>query len=321
MKKKFIFSIVLVFLLTVMVSSTAFAAAAPAQETGQRIYGQVVVLGAEDFTILTPEGEQYTYLTDARTIYRGPQHEAPGIDDLLLGTKLAVFARSVSEGTPVARLVILLPADFDPNEWADVRASGQVTDVNIETDLLTLQTSDGLDVTFQINGETRIFGHASQLAEIQIGWHVAVGGVEGEGDAPLAKHVLIVDSSRSRARAGIIVEVSSVEDTFTLLTRNEEEITFIVDENTLFRSRHGDIESLDGLEVEMFAIVLGNPKDDGVWIATQLAVGDAEDLPDYDTKVGGQITAIGEHDFILETRSGDVYVFQVDSETRFRGWF
>ena len=80
----------------------------------------------------------------------------------------------------------------------------------------------------------------------------------------------------SRA-AGKISAVGS--SSLTIENRAGESKTFVVDGNTIIRSRSGSISSFDDLEVGMMAVVRGSTLDDGRQLARWLGVGQPPTAP------------------------------------------
>jgi len=68
----------------------------------------------------------------------------------------------------------------------------------------------------------------------------------------------------------------------------------------------------------MVAMVYGSPQNDGVFLATRVIAGNAEDLPNYDVNALGQITMVGVDSIHLQNRNGEEMTFLVDGETVFR---
>ena len=88
--------------------------------------------------------------------------------------------------------------------------------------------------------------------------------------------------------------------------------------NTAFNSRNGDIEGLNDLTQDMVVMVYGSSQDDGVFLATRIVAADAEDLPNFDVKAWGQVTAVEVNSISLQPRNGEEMTFLVDEESIFR---
>jgi len=301
-----------------LISGVVLAAEDTPQVRGQRIYGEIVAIADEGFTVQNQNGEQFTYLVDENTSFRSSEIEEPGIADLQVGAKVAVFAPGKVDENPTARLVILLPGEFDPSQWAEVRTRGKTMQVDLDANSFVVQTNSGEEQTLIVDETTRFFGQLSGLSDLQIGWEVAVGGVETDDGGLLARLVIAADVQNTKVHAGTITEVIPAAGTFTLQTRQGEEWTIAVDENTNYNSRAGEIEALDDLAPDMAAMVFGSPQEGGVFLATRVIAGDAEDLPNYDVKNLGQVTNVGDDSLTLEPRNAEEMTFLVDEETTFR---
>jgi hypothetical protein len=308
-------------LVALMLAAALSGVASAAEGIGQRQvnYGEVVGLGDDNFTVQTRRSGELTYLVMESTRFRAPQIDEPGFGDLQVGGKVLVFSWAASQEALTARLVVLLPEDFDPAAWAATRARGQVTAVDVPAGSFSLETPAGEVKTFFVNDQTRFLGQPSSLEDLQVGWRAAVGGEEMEDGSLLAKIVLAGDAERPRLRAGTVTGVTPAAGTFTLLTRNGDELVFAVDDSTQFHSRTGEIEGLADLVPDMVALVSGIPGGEGVWAAKHVAAGEAEDLPDYDQKIRGRVTRVGGSAFSVSTPNQDEWTFQVSEETRFWG--
>lgn len=126
---------------------------------------------------------------------------------------------------------------------------------------------------------------------------------------------------RMRA-AGEITGVVPGQGTFTILTRNGDEIEFQTNENTKFRSQNSSVEGIHDLKKGMKAFVAAAKQDDGTLIALMVAAGNMEDRPnrpELDVKVGGEVTAVGASSLTIQTRKGESISFSVNDSTHFKG--
>ncbi|MBL7163125.1 MAG: hypothetical protein ISS57_11000 [Anaerolineales bacterium] len=318
MTKKLSIPLLIAFLCAMLISGVVLAAEDTPQVRGQRIYGEIVAIADDSFTMQNQNGEQFTYLVDENTSFRSSEIEEPGITDLQVGAKVAVFAPGRVDENPAARLVILLPDEFDPSQWAGVRSRGKITQVDLDASSFVVQTNSGEEQIFLIDETTRFFGQLSGLSDLQTGFEVAVGGVETDDGELLARLVIATEVQNTNVHAGTITEVTPAAGTFTLQTRQGEELIIAVDENTNYNSRAGKIDGLDDLAPDMAAMVYGSPQDDGIFLAARVIAGNEEDLPNYDVKAFGQITSIGANSLTLQPRNAEEMTFLVDGETTFR---
>ena len=125
-----------------------------------------------------------------------------------------------------------------------------------------------------------------------------------------------------RRAAGEITGVVPGQGTFTILTREGDEIEFQTNENTKFRSPNGSVEDIHDLKKGMKAFVAAATQDDGTLIALMVAAGNMKDRPDrpqLDVKVGGEVTAVGASSLTIQTREGESISFSVNDNTHFKG--
>ena len=82
----------------------------------------------------------------------------------------------------------------------------------------------------------------------------AVAGVK-QSDGSLLAHVVLVRHPLLKL-AGEVMSVDLESSSFLLDTRGGEELSTIVDENTRFRSREGEIKGLEDLQPGMVVVVI-----------------------------------------------------------------
>lgn len=316
---KSIFPISLALICLLLFSGVALAGDEDPQNVAQAVYGEIIVLGVDSLTVENPSGEQIVFLVDDNTRYRSRNMDQPNFEDLHEDTKVAIYSRPSNENKSLARMIILLPEDFKPGQWASIRTRGEITNVDTTAMSFSVQSQDGEELSFSVDDETRFFGQVAGIGDLQIGWQVAVGGTENDDGRYLAKLVGSVDLKNTRTRTGMINEVNLSADSFTLITRQDDEFTVTVDENTRYRSRDGQIQDLENLEQGMVAIAVGVSQEDGSFLAARVAAGNEDDLPNFDVKIGGTISAIGEDSITVQNRAGEETTFTVDAETRFQG--
>lgn len=203
----------------------------------------------------------------------------------------------------------------------------------------TIQTAGGEEKTFQVDENTKYRSKLTEeasFADLSVGQWVAVIAPKDEEDA-IARAVITLPEDFDPAKlvrrirqagrhiikenrsVGEITAIDSAASTITLATKDGEELTFTVDENTKFRGRDGEVQSLADLEVGMMAVIIARPSEDGsVKVAAAVLAEHKEDLPIFDKKVAGTVVSVGEDSFTIETRSGEQLTFTVTAETKFK---
>ncbi len=278
MKNKIALTILIAVLLALIFATSGFAApadpdAANAHRRGQRGVGQVVEATATSLTISAPSGEEKTFTLAENTRYRTPSGEEAGPEDLTPERWVIVVvgrrAQGSESGTPTARAVVILPEDFEPDGRFAKRAFGEIAALDPAAGTLSLTTFNGETLTFGTDEDTRYLGQIDGLADLEIGDKIAVASRETEDGVLIA--TVIAHGQRPRRAAGEVTAVGT--DSFTLVTRNGEERTIFVDENTRFRGRDGEIEGLDDLEPGMHAFAHGQIQEDGSLLARLVIAG------------------------------------------------
>jgi hypothetical protein len=317
MFKKTIILLSLAVICVMLFSSVAIAAEPASQLDARLIYGEIAAVDAGTLTLQNGNGENVTFLLDDDTRYRAANLEAPGFDDLQIGVKVAVFGSAMGDGERIARLVVLLPDNFDPSQWAAVRTRGEITEIGVDN--FTVQSQADEPTTFYVDDTTRFFGQISDSSDLQTGWMVAVGGVESEAGVLLARLVIAADLENTKTYVGTISEVMPAAGTFIFVTRGDQQLNIVVDENTKFASRDGKIQSLADLTPDMLAIVVGIAQGDDMILATRIAAAHAEDLPNFDVRAGGTVLMVGDNTLTIQFTTGEEKTFLIDNETKFRG--
>ncbi len=120
--------------------------------------------------------------------------------------------------------------------------------------------------------------------------------------------------------AGEITGVVPGQGTFSLNTRQGRELEFQTNDQTKFRSPDGAIEDIHDLKKGMKAMVAASEQPDGTLIASMVAAGNPEDLPEH-LRVAGEIQALdpGNQSLAVKTREGGTQVFKAGDRTRYRG--
>ena len=277
--------------------------------------GQVTEISAAQFSLQTPKGETLTFLLDEKTIFQNQAGEEQSREALQMGAWVLVRAAPGKDEARTARLVVLLAEDFDPAKQAGKR--GLITSVDTAAQQFGLQTRAGEQVTFRVDEATRFLGQAGSLADLREGMRAGVIA-QKQADENLLAEAVIARIPLEKY-AGQFTAVDASAGTFTLKTRRgAEELTFIVDENTRFRSKAEQVLSLADLQPEMVGAVAAQKQEDGTLLAVMVAANGKEQLPKVDKRFLGRIVEIGENTITVETRQGEQIVIQVTEETRFR---
>ena len=154
--------------------------------------------------------------------------------------------------------------------------AGIVTNVDAAANEFSIENRAGEIVTFMVNPATKFLsrnGDLESFDDLTVGMAVGVKAVGNDQGVLVAKAVFYIDPAMLAAkRAG--GEVIAVGDrSFTIKTRNGEELTFQVDENTRFKSRDGSLDGLEDLEVGMKVGVIYIETEDGTLLAKGVGTG------------------------------------------------
>lgn len=133
---------------------------------GGHIRGEITAISADEFTLETEEGEEHTFMVEDETRYFG---DLEAYEDLEVGLSVAVAAMRNGEDTPLAKAV-------GAGEIVDAtRAGGEITAIG--SDSITIETRDGEELTFEVNGDTQFVSRddsVSSLDDLEVGNHAMV---------------------------------------------------------------------------------------------------------------------------------------------------
>ena len=289
----------------------------PSRDPNHRmVVGEILEIGSSEFSVKGLNGELYTILVSEETVFR-TRNEDGGSEasfaDLEIGMYVSVNNHEDSNGDFSARLVVLLPEDFDPSKLKGKRAVGEVDMVTSGGGFFKMTTRDGEKLTIVVDENTRFAGYVDGLDDMEKGDKVGVLALEQEDGSLLAKAVLSrkVEPKLDK-QAGSLTGIN--EQTITLTDRNEESHTFTVTDETRFASRDGSVESFDDLEIDMILIVLFTNEDPTTAKAVTLV---DEAILNLERAVG-EIQSVGTNQITLLS-NGETLVFSVDENTRIQG--
>lgn len=306
MFKKLMFPMTLALLLSPLVGSVAFAQAnqPPASKLngGWRVLGQVSTVQSSQIAVKTRAGAERSIAVDEKTGYRGVHGELLTLQDIKAGNWIAVIMRLGAGNQPVARLVVVLPSDFDPSQRFGVRARGKVTSVDGQAQKFTLHSLQGVDLTFSVNAATQYWGQVKSLADLQKGMVAGVGAVQQSDGSNLA--LVVLARIPFVRHTGTVLSVDAAANQFTLHTLKGEDVIIAVDANTRFRSRDHSIQGIQDLQPQMVAYVTARQAGDGSLLAVMVAAGDKDDLPRFDLRIAGKVTQVGQDSFSLQAADG-----------------
>lgn len=324
MKAKLSLSIIVVIVVSLLVYGAGLAAedvSNPEISTGVRgllKYGEITEIGSETFSIKIRDGGIYTYLVDGDTRFRIRDNDEPRLSDLE-PSSFVIVAAKVDGDELVARIVAIVPEDINPAKWFGVRARGEVVDVDSEAGKVTVLKPTGEKIVFDIDPKTRFLGAASSLGELEIGWYVGVAAGEKTDGSFTVLILTSTENLRHVRKTGIVSEIDLDSESVSISAHNGDEVNFNVNSDTNYYSRGNQVEGLSDLEVDMVVVIVARFQTDGSYLATQIAAANAEDLPNYEVKAGGQIIELGTNYFIILSQSGTEVTFNVDLDTSFRG--
>jgi hypothetical protein len=275
--------------------------------------GQITTLGSDSITFETPKGETHTINVDGETVFKERSAgEATEIsfDDLAVGDWIGVHARE-----DLAKLVVLLPEDFDPESLKGRKSAGEIQMVSQGADFFKLETLDGETLTIQVDEYTHYTGGIDSFDDLEKELKVGVLVLEQSDGSLLAKAVATRRADRPRLdRTGGKIDTVD-EGLITITNREGESREFSLSEKTRILSRDKGINGLEDLDTGMPVVVLSNPETDPEAAVAVMIMDEA--ILSLE-RAGGRITAIDTDTLTIE-RDGVSTTFNLTAETRIRG--
>jgi|SaaInlLV_10m_DNA_2_1039722.scaffolds.fasta_scaffold05213_2 hypothetical protein len=237
------------------------------------LIGQVVEIGDREFTIETRKGE-VTLMVTEETVFKNREGDALSFSDLELRQYVTGRFGKDDEGNLIARVVIILPDDFDPQQVDIVRLQGKVEKINFGQGTFDLLTQSGDLLTIHVNERTKFMGSVENLKDLEKGMRVTVAAIRGEEGNILAK-VVVAGRQAGRPKIGkAIGEVTLINDTeMSIVNRDGKPITFIINEQTKFVSEDGSLTQASDIENGQKLLVVFVHTDDGSNIAKAIGGG------------------------------------------------
>jgi hypothetical protein len=233
------------------------AAADPGRRRG---LGQITALGDGQFTVQLKSGEEKVIRVGENTRYFKGDGSAGSFTDLQVGLWVIGRVAPSAEG-PLARVVILMPAGFDPNLKL-IRHAGEITTVDPAAGAFGLKTRQGENLTFQTDGSTQYFGQVESLADLQPGMLAVVAAKQLEDGSYLAVRVTAHEKPQVDVKkAGRVTAMDA--SSFTIRARDGNTYTFQVTPETRFRSRGVQVKGLKDLRLGMGVAVAAQEMDEG----------------------------------------------------------
>ena len=289
----------------------------------RRGLGQIISIEENQFSVQRRDGETYIVMIDDETEFRGKDREEMSFADLKVDGWVVIIPDRLasSEGGDIlARTVFILPEGFDPTLFGGAR--GLIASVDIAANQFSLETENGEELTFDVDAETRFLGAIESLEDLELEMQAVVRSQEQEDGSLLALGVLSppLDRGSLQRKLGQVQDIDIDNGTFSLQTRGAEDfLTIQVDENTRFRSRDQVVQGLDDLEPEMIVAVVVRQQDDDALLALMVGGAGRDQLPRFEARTAGLITAIEDNSFTIRARNGETYQILVTGVTRFRG--
>jgi hypothetical protein len=281
--------------------------------------GQVDTTSQNQLVIRNLSGGQHTYQVDGQTRYFDENGQTATVQELASGRWVLVQAARSGLTTWTARTVYLLPASFSPPEDLNLLVAGQLTSASAADGTFSLQARSGQDWTFALGQGAVFLGQNKSLSALKPGMQVVVAGINAaQSGSPTA--YLVFARQRLARYAGSISGVDPANNTFTLTVRSSgQDVAFLVNPDTRFRSQNDQYKSLADLQPGMLAVVQAAEQGQGQWVASLVAVATQAQVNNYDLRLVGRISSINGDTLVVDNLRGWQYTIQLTGDTRFTG--
>ena len=196
------------------------------------------------------------------------------------------------------------------------RLGGVVVSVNTSDNTLEFKPQRGAQLTLTADDKTRYAGAANSLVEIKPGMQAVIAAHREEGG--IVRLVGIFTRNPLERYRGRVEAVDTTAETLTLTTREGKALTFKVDDKTRYNGYKIAVESLEDIQPGMWAGILASRSGDGMLLARAVLAASVDELPRFEVRMGGKVTAVSDESFTIENRKGEEVTFQVAETTRIR---
>ncbi len=276
----------------VLIIALAPASAVFAQGQGIRTMGEVTWVDTGNSAFgLSAGGNEYTIYVDANTQFMSTDGSVNGLADLQVGMMVFVMAFDQGDGTLLATNVGYNgsggpgapggpgspggPGGPGGEIPTVIKASGQITSVDVAGGSFGLLANTGEEYTFITNEETvfhSLEGSLTGVDGLSVGMSAVVVATEEDGTY-LARHVAASELNGADPEElinaemrmiGAIIEIGT--GSFKIQNMAGEQFVIQVNDATIFKSRDGSVNSFADLEVGMLVIVGANSDMVALWV-------------------------------------------------------
>ena len=307
MNRKVLIAIGLVLVIGLVgVVSVAVAEGDGVANRGPWRHGIIVEIEEASLLLRTRNGE-VTVNIDAKTRFRIPGVEEPGLENLEVGDHIGVAGRWENDGTILARLIVRLPGREEVGHvWGELTAKGD--------DWMEITRRDGTAVGVVVREGTRFRIPGVEdpgLDDLSIGDRLYARGLWNDDRELEARLVIRVPDGVEALLLGKVTGVAP--PTIEVQTRPGTDVV-ITDENTRFFVPGVENPSLADIAVDDIIMAGGVRDDDGLHA---LVVAVTPERPQRAIR-RGTVAAKDGSALTLETPNGDQLTVVTDEQTRFR---
>jgi hypothetical protein len=280
--------------------------------------GQVTVVSDQQFTIQRLDGQEVTFLVDEETRFRSRSETELNMGDLQVDQWVLSAGKKNESGEWIARLVVLMPDEFDPTMLS--AATGKISEVDQNDMTFALTDRQGEAASFIVNDETRFSGGVQDFSDLETGMLARVGSKQQDDGSELA--LAVKANFPVKKYRGEITDINLSANTFTLSLRSgDQNLTFKVDEMTKFKGKEDSIGSLQDLQTGMMAVVAARPgsTESEQLVAQIVGAVEKDQLPKFDVRILGEVISVQDDTLVVQSRDGDEYTFQLTDDTRWMG--
>jgi hypothetical protein len=246
----------------------------------QRVTGFFVSINADAgiFQLEKKNGEVQEFVAANRTHYKSRDGSISGLADIEPGMVAVVVALVRTDQTPLA---LWVGVGRKPEQRERFMVIGEIGKVVPGQNTFELIDSSGNTHTFSVIERTRFRSRDGSLLELQDlkkGMHALVLGVREDDGSQVALVIAAgyLEDLKQLPRGDLraMGKITSIGDQFfTIESRYRGVLTFLVDDSTIYKSRSGNIDDIDDLQVGMNIVVVAEGVENGTFKAIMIGVG------------------------------------------------
>jgi hypothetical protein len=230
---------------------------------------RIISLSGNQFTVESRNGEQFTFLVDEDTVFRNRDLENLEMTDLRVNQWVIVRGKENGDLDQIARLVVILPDDFNPDDWSII--NGVISGLDQEDSVISVLNRKGESIELIVSEKTKFKGEVDSFNDLESGMRVWI--MAWEQDDGKINAQIIRAAYRVKRSLGEVIDINPAENEFTVRTRRgDQELVFEVNDKTRWLGQDVLVENIENLAPGMRVFTISIERDDGELFARVVIV-------------------------------------------------